>query len=156
MVYPVDFFTNDAKGIRTPDLAFRKRLLYPAELWHLVNLIEPHNPLICPYTVTNSLLKWELTIFILAPNLMIEQHHFLLRFGGLEIVNSMKYKMKISQTDRIQRLSWWVGLWWNGVVIVAILGNRIECELAGVWNVFLTPALKLQRCKTKACTGALI
>ena len=30
--YPVDFFTNDAKGIRTPDLAFRKRLLYPAEL----------------------------------------------------------------------------------------------------------------------------
>ena len=64
--------------------------------------------------------------------------------------------MKISQRDGIQRFSWWVGLWWNGAVIVVLLGNRIECELAGVRKWFLTPALKLQRCKTKACTGALI
>ena len=32
--------------------------------------------------------------------------------------------------------------------IIAVTGNRIECELRGVQDLFLTPRLKLRRCKT--------
>ena len=38
--------------------------------------------------------------------------------------------------------------------IIAVTGNRIECELRGVQDLSLTPRLKLRRCKTKAYTGA--
>ena len=74
----------------------------------------------------------------------------------LEPVRLLSLPWRYPKGTESKDFLWWVGLWWNGAVIVAILGNRIECELAGVRKWFLTPALKLQRCKTKACTGALI
>ena len=74
----------------------------------------------------------------------------------LEPVQLLSLSWRYSEGTESKDFLWWVGLWWNGAVIVAILGNRIECELAGVRKWFLTPALKLQRSKTKACTGALI
>ena len=74
----------------------------------------------------------------------------------LEPVQLLSLPWRYLKETESKDFLWWVGLWWNGAVIVAVLGNRIECELAGVMKWLLTPALKLQRCKTKACTGALI
>ena len=44
--------------------------------------------------MTNFLLKRELTIFLLAATLMIERHHFLFYFEGLESVYAMIRKME--------------------------------------------------------------